>query len=236
MFSFLKKPPITEDLGFLQFVSNTIRSTLRAFSLNVKFGVSPDGKRNYNEIFGHIVDPAFEDFVGYYQRSPIASAIVNKMAKACWNERPEIFVNDEEILVEELKELDRKGFFRALERADKLNRIGSFSVMVIGTKDDGLQLDMPIGLSRDMENIYFRVYGQRAIIVSKWETEPSSPRFGLPLLYQLTTIPSNDEITTLSAPQIAISVHWTRVIHLAEGALENELIGQSSLLPVLNTC
>jgi len=235
MFDLFKKNAITEDLGFLQYVTNRIQSTIRGITSGGIFGVSPDGKRDYNVLFGHIEDPAYCDYVGYYKRSPIGNLVVNRIAKACWNEPPKILVDDKEILEEEIKELSRRGFFNALERADRINRIGAFSVLVIGTRDDGLPLDAPIGRSRNMESIYFRVYGENAILVAKWDNEPSSPRFNLPLIYQLTVIQSVESSTQLSTANAqSINVHWSRVVHLAEGALENELVGQSSLEPILN--
>src|SRR5690606_12261789 len=67
--------------------------------------------------------------------------------------------------------------------------------------------------------------------ITNWDAEARSPRFGQPLLYSLNT---GTTWTGVGASQRALSVHWTRTIHVAERALEDRSIGQPRLERVFN--
>ena len=210
---------------------NTLSHTLRRFS-GALFGESPDGARDYKETFGYLDSISYADNYGMYTRGGIASTVVDKVAKACWRDVPEIKLNDENILEAELKRLKKVGLFNAFERADILNRIGRLSVLFIGVQD-GLEFNQPLGSGGTIEDLYFRVYSEDGIEINKWDIDPASPRYGLPEIYQLKTS-TLTENTGKSVGTQTINVHWTRVVHLAEGALQNPVEGRSALEPVWN--
>ena len=195
------------------------------------YAESPDGTRDYNTLFGYHDEPLFDDFYSAYRRSGIANVIVAKVAKACWRDLPALKLDEDEILHDEMAALKRKGLFRALERADILNRIGSFSVLLIGCPD-GEELHKPLGTGKNMSQLYFNAYSEKGIEILTWDTDQDSVRYGLPLTYQLQPV----KLDSNKKPTIrqAITVHWSRVVHLAENALDNEVEGLSSLEPVWN--
>jgi len=217
----------TKSSNEQSFFVNTITSLLRRFG-GGSFGISPDGKRDYNKIYGYGESLTYNDFYGMYDRGGIANVIVEKMAKACWGELPKIKANDDEILTDEILALNNVGFFSALQRADILNRIGNFSVLVIGL-GDGLDLDKPLGKVSSNEindQLYFNPYNYDGITIKSNEIDPESPRYGLPKIYQLslTTTAGSKDVTSNS-----VLVHYSRVIHLAEGALDSKIEGRSAL-------
>ncbi len=208
-------------------VLNALVSTLRRADLSAGFGISPDGKRDYNTIFGYGTTLSYKDFYGMYDRSGYANTIVEKVAKACWGEIPKIKKGETQILETELKQLAKMGFFSALQRADILNRIGNFSVLLIGLPD-GQDLDQPLGSAgKKLKNMYFNPYNYDGITISKFDTDPASPRFQLPEIYQLQTSNTGDKSKDVSFQ--AFNVHWSRVVHLAEGALDSRIEGRSAL-------
>jgi len=110
-------------------ILNTVRTLSRRLGSGGLFGISPDGKRNFNELFGYGEFLAFADYLAMYKRGGIANTVVAKVAKACWRDKPTIKDGDKEILEEELNALKKAGFFRKIESSDILNRIGNFSVL-----------------------------------------------------------------------------------------------------------
>jgi hypothetical protein len=64
-------------------------------------------------------------------------------------------------------------------------------------------------------------------VIHEYDTDPQSERFGLPKTYQLKR-------TDISSPALARPVHWTRIIHIAEGVLDNEVFGLPALERVWN--
>ena len=192
------------------------------------FNTSPNGKRDYNALFGYGVTLAYADYRAMYKRGGIASVVVAKVAKACWRDMPQLKVGDTETLSNELLELKNAGLFKALEKADILNRIGKFSVLLIGVPD-GQDLDKPVGSAGtgNFSGLYFNVYNEEGVTIVQYDNDPASPRYDLPLMYQLQTRVMADSVLTKQARSVL--VHHSRIVHLAEGSLESPLEGVSSL-------
>ncbi len=80
---------------------------------------------------------------------------------------------------------------------------------------------------------YVRPYSEEDCKVFKFDLDPISPRFGQPLYYNLTR-------TTMLSPEstnsnvIAKVVHWSRIIHIAEGRLDDLVYGEPRLQCVWN--
>ena len=175
--------------SYFSSVLNAVKTISRRMGAGGLFGVSPNGKRNYNEIFGYGEFLDYADYLAMYKRGGIAVVVVAKIPKSCWRDMPEIKVNDKNILEDQLMKLKKAKFFKAIERADILNRIGNFSVMLIGIPD-GLELTEPVGSARkdSFDSMYFNVYSYDGIEIIKTDRDPASPRFGLPVIYQLQTL------------------------------------------------
>lgn len=211
-------------------VLNAITRTIsRRSGAGGLFGISPDGKRDFNALFGYGEFLDYSDYLGMYKRGGIANVVVNKVAKSCWRDMPEIKINDEVILEDQLLKLKKAKFFKAIERADILNRIGNFSVMLIGIPD-GLDLNLPVGSAKkdSFSSMYFNVYSYDGIEIVKTDNDPASPRFGLPVLYQLQTV-DVDRSQRKQVQIVSHIVHYTRIVHLAEGSLDSTIEGTSSL-------
>jgi len=207
-------------------IINALTSTLRRLSGSLGFGVSPDGKRDYNALFGYGTGLCYSDYYGMYDRSALANAIVEKIAKACWNEIPKLMSGDVEILETELAMLGKMGFFAAIERADILNRIGNFSILVIQLPD-GMDLDKPLAKAGKLEKLFFQPYNYDGITITKWDDDPASERYMMPEIYQVQTSITGDKSKDIQFK--AFNVHYSRIIHLAEGKLDSNIEGRSAL-------
>ena len=83
-------------------IINSLQHTLRRMGSMFGYGISPDGKRNYNQIFGYGEQLSYADYFGMYKRSAIGRTVVDKVAKACWGEIPEVKSDDKIILEEQI--------------------------------------------------------------------------------------------------------------------------------------
>lgn len=222
--------PVAHDPA-AQGVFNAVSQTFRRLFSGVLYGQSPDGSRDYNTTFGYPESLSYQLFYGMFRRGGIANTVVAKVAKACWRDVPQLMVGDEDVGEEIITSLKNIGAFKYLERADILNRIGNFSILLVGVPD-GMELNQPLGSARDMSGVYFMPYSYEGITILKWDTEPTSPRHGQPEEYQVRTVNLGDkEKETTFTTRI---VHWSRIVHLAEGALDSDVEGASALMPVFN--
>ena len=210
-------------------------STLRREVTNL-FGISHNGKRNLNEIYGYPEGGSI-DFQALYQmakRDGIANRLTYGTARTCWREGFRVVDDEEnEFLADEIKKLNKKGLLDKIERADILNRIGSFSVLFVGVPD-GLDPREPIGrVSGDgLKSIYFKPFAYDGIEINKIDQDNTSPRFGLPELYSVQKQSRGDTNKDINVSSMV--VHWTRIIHMSEGALDSDVEGIGYLEPIYN--
>jgi len=222
-----KGPSIVHQLNVVQELTARFRDVLSIF------GLQKDGKRDLNQIYGYTENPEFQYFFDMYSRSGYANRVVDALPKSCWREGVSVMVGDNVVLEDEIKALKRLGLFQKLERADILNRIGRYSVLFIGLPD-GLKADMPAGsIGSDFEGVYFSPYKEDDITITRYESDPANERYGKPTQYELSVTRADGQQSTAEIRQ-PIKVHWSRIVHMAEGALNNDIEGRSSLLPIAN--
>lgn len=221
-----------EDKSF-KFITNAF-TTLRHQVSRFLAGLSEDGERDIYDIYKYPRFVSFGYFLALYKRQDIAKRIINMLPRSCWRDGVEVKENEKLVLVEELKILRKRGLYDNLERADILNRLGNFSVMYVGIpgQDPALPLEtMTIG-SNNLNKVFFQPYAMDGVIIDSWEKEVTSERFNKPVMYSLTVMSRVDN--TQDVQKQTIKVHWSRLVHLAEGALDSGLEGFPALEAIVN--
>ena len=203
-----------------------------------------------------------------YDREGLAKRVVNIFPEEAWKQDPEITETDNNQLTPfeaSWANLEKEfQLFTIMQRGDKLSGIGTFGVILLGI-DDGKQLIEPVegvpldgtmplwlkfkpGQKMDMRMkytknpkhnlIYTRVFDETAVTINKFEIDIRSPRYGLPLLYNINFIQYgvNTQVIQPVAPMPTspTPVHWTRVIHLADNRESSEVYGVPRMAPVVN--
>ena len=169
-----------------------------------------------------------EDYVDAYLRQDIAARIVDSYPDATWREPPSI--DDNPQLAAAWEEMDgRLHLWRGLHRTDRLAGLGHYGIALLGL-DGGQPMDQPVQGS-NFQLIYVQPHSERTAQVVRWNSDPTSPRYGKPDLYRVTT---GVNWTGAGAGQKSLTVHHSRVIHIAERALEDESIGTPRLERIWN--
>lgn len=227
---------ITKEAGFWQNAARSLAGTLR-FQMGQMLGLSHDNKRDIYNIYGYPRHLDYETMRRYAGRQGVANRITFGMAKSCWRDEFEIFENGEDdaekVLSDEILTLKKRGLMKKLERADVLNRIGKFSVLFVGVPD-GLKADQPLGKAdkSKLDQVYFKAFAYDGITISEQEQDIKNPRFGLPKMYEVQkSVTENTEKDTI---RVAIRVHWSRIVHLNEAALDSDVEGSGQLEPIFN--
>jgi hypothetical protein len=216
-------------MGILKMLESSLvsRAMLAAAS-----GSAFGGKRNWNDALGYppsnVLKPS--DYRERYDRDSMAGRVVDAFPDATWrgtggeileNEDPENITTFEQAWMDLAKRLHVWSYFR---RADVLAGLGRFAVVLIGAPGD---LGSPLTRVSADNIAFLSTFGEEDVDVKTWETDANNARFGFPLTYAFKRL-------TGDSKQVAKVVHWTRIIHVADGLLDDNVYGAPRLKRVWN--
>jgi hypothetical protein len=196
------------------------------------------GNRNLYGVFGWNRSPSFGDYLYKYRRQNIAKRIINAPADALWADPP-LIVGDATFDAAWADLLQHIPVFANFQRVDKLARIGRYSVLLIGF-DDGGVLDQPLKTRPGRKIMYMQPYSEESAKIHSYVGDITSPRFGQPEFYEITPgkVDQSQGGSQLTSDGAMLGrtfrVHHTRVLHVAEGALESQVFGVPALEAVYN--
>ena len=197
------------------------------------------GQRDLYTIYGYPPSLNYQAILGKYRRQDLAARIVDSPANAIWANPPEFEGSPDNIKNTFQELVTRLDLWQILNRADKLCGIGKYSAIIVGV-NDGQSLATPVGLTRGERKITFlQPYSEMNLEILQLEIDESNPRFGKPKMYNLKSIDTSGGTTDVTGlfkqPKTSeTQVHWSRVIHIAEGVLEDDTYGSPRLEKVFN--
>ncbi len=233
-------PENGQDLGQKLF---TMASTLfKRAKLASLAGQTFLGKRDLYKELGYKRTLEFQDYQERYFRGGMAGRIVDIPATTTWRYQPIILarkgsrpfkVNDAfdkgwVELAERLK------VFHYLERIDKASGIGRYGVLLIGLAGANPLNTSATKVQKPEDVLYLAPYTEGNSRIDKFINAPENPRFGLPEMYKLSLSRDPNDTHTASERVTDKDVHHSRIIHVAEGLLEDEIFGQPRMEKVWN--
>lgn len=213
---------------------------------DVTFG----GRRNMTAILGYKEILTNLDHRTRYERGGLAGTIVDVLPDAAWRGEMEVRedkdASNDTKFEEAWKAFDTKLQVQAkLLRVNKLSRLSNYACLLLGDGQD-LQSELSRGDGSTDKIIYLRplsggggpvnsivrgaartVANDAQCSIKELERDSTNFRFGLPKFYQLNG-------QDLDASEIGRAVHWSRIIHVAEGCLEDDIYGMPALERVWN--
>lgn len=214
------------------------RATLAGRLAGKQFG----GERDVYQVAGYVKpgSETFEHYWGLYTRGDIAGRIVDMPAKTTWRTPPRVVEKDQKDGTEFTKAFEtlakRLRLWSYFSRVDRLSGVGRYAVMLIGVRGvTDSQLDIPLTkLTKPEDILYLALYSEANAQVQEWVTDPSDPRFGLPRIYRLTTSEDSQTAAAGFKQAASLTVHASRVLHIAEDVLEDDVFGRPRLQRALN--
>jgi hypothetical protein len=205
-------------------------------------GMSPDSRKDiYDSCHlpgnGMITQDMYWNM---YDREPVAARVVEVLPKESWQIQPLVYEDEESENVTSFEEdwdslgtsLRGESYFEEEEgnpvfehllRADILSGIGQYGVIVIGI-DDKKNLDEPADLTKagpaaTQKLLYLKEYAQQQAKIVEWERDKTNVRHGQPTMYEISGYDPKTYTNQSGVvpPSESVKVHWTRVIHLADG-------------------
>lgn len=212
-----------------------LKTLMSRLSLAQSLGQMHDGKRDIYNSCGWPTDITFKQYMNRYKRQGIAKRIINAPVGAAWRGKPVIEESDtpgkETLFEQDLERLvnDLRLYYYC-SRVDRLACIGEYAVLFLGLSGN-TDLKQEVKKSKNNNILYFSAYSQEHATIHSYDEDPTSVRFGLPLIYSV------DFGRGGSTRRVSVGkreVHWSRIIHVADEILEGEIFGTPKLEPIWN--
>jgi hypothetical protein len=193
------------------------------------------GQRPLHDLLGYQKGLRYVDYKARYERQDIAHAIIHAYPDGTWSQPPEVYEDDQtddETPFEAAWTAlcHRLGLYRSLHRADLLANIGHYALVLIGLRGQP-NLDRPAGPVRVPEDVlYLQPYSEEFAQIEQLEQDAALPTYGQPLLYRLTS--GQPDLAQRHTPPRSVLVHASRVIHVAEDLLDDDIYGVPRLKPI----
>lgn len=209
------------------------------------FAVTFGGKRDLPRVLGYKTQLTYDDYLARWARGDIAGRIVDIPAEATWDTLPRL-TEDKKMHLETAlsrkfqKIADKTKLRQKFEKADKLAGIGRYATVVLGFAD-GKPLDQPVKEGEGGELLFLQPFSEANAIPGDLDLNTKSPGFGYPINFAIDferglgeSDPSllNSLFGKLTRPFTsgrANKVHISRLVHVAEGTLEDDIYGMPRL-------
>lgn len=188
-------------------------------------GLTFGGLRDTFAVLGFKKDLRPEDYRQRYERGDVAARIVEAFPNSTWRGTGgEILENDDVETTTAFEDewmtlATRLSVWSKFRRADVLAGLGRYAVILIGAPGN---LTQPLEKATAEQIAFLQPFGEDEADIKSWNRDASSPRFGQPEIYSLKRMTPDDK-------GVAKDVHWTRILHIADGLLDDEVYGQPRL-------
>lgn len=232
------------------------------FAKDATFG----GKRSMDAALGYLDVISLADYRHRYERGGIAARIVEAMPKYTWRGGFELIEDQAKAEYTPFEAAwntlaKRTGLLSVLQRADIQSQLAFYSVIVIGAADGGdLRQPLTKGSAGEQGILYFSTYAGadspsnlRArsqsqalaslgndgdVVIKEYDTDPRSPRFGKPKLYEIrrnAQFATGAGLDAAGTPGVgSMEVDHTRVVHVAERCVDDDIFSRPVLERVWN--
>jgi len=201
-------------------------------------------KRDLFNALGYPKTAQFNDMLWRVTRGDIGKRILEAPVRTTWRKKPAL-IDDANLKAGEASTfakawddlvLKRK-VWHYIQRADKVSGIGRYGVLLVGLNDkagnsgsgDGGPLSAPVGKASEL--LYLQVFNENNASIETWEDDIQSERYGLPKTYKLKF---RDPKAADGKSGMDRTVHYSRLIHIAEDLTDNDVYGTPRLEIVLN--
>lgn len=197
-------------------------------------GFSFGGKRDLYTVLGYPRQLFPQDYRSRFRRNAVASRIVEVKPLDTWRGGAELVENDDPRVTTDFEQAfedlnERLKIWTVLQRADILAGLGGYAIVVLvapGPTDEPLENCAPDDLRQLV------AYAEEDAPIDTFDTDPESERFGLPVFYTIKR--TANARTSQRRENFSKRVHYTRVLHVADGVLDDRVYGTPRLEKVWN--
>lgn len=214
-----------------------------------------DPRRDIDDECGYPKTISPDQYKVLYDREGVARRVVQVIPQESWKLDPVIYESEDADETEFEKAwnqlVEKHNILYHLYHVDELSGVGRFGVLLLGFPGEDLSLPVPgVDLltgeiddqNTEVEDgnpdnlLYLRAFDEACVTVDEREGNKQSPRFGRPTRYTIKI--REDQYPVGGGANIikeeSLRVHWTRVIHVADGCTTSMIYGTPRMQPVYN--
>ena len=228
-----------DDLKAKVAITNAMNDAAKTlmYRMAKEYGVDKD----LDAILGYKEVLTFEDYWIKYQRNEIGAAVIDRISDTSFRGGFDITQGEDDDETEFERDWaainTEHDFMDVFERADVLGLVGRYAGILLGFNDVTSANDNTKPVSGKVELIFMKALSETSMEIATVNKDSADPRYGLPELYKVK-IPAAESISPTTYVEdtafIELTVHWTRVIHVAYKRTENEVFGTPALKSVYN--
>lgn len=213
-------------LGFRMLESALVaRSTLARAA-----GLTFNGMRDLFCSLGYKKTLAVQDYWERYRRNSVAGRVVEAYPRGTWRGFGELIEIEDPSKITPFEQAwadfnTRLKVWPVCLRLDILAGIGRFGVLLIGAPGSPTSA-LPDNLKEE-EIVFLSPFSELDVTIESFESSLTDARYGLPIEYSIKGLDQNNSTRPTR-------VHWSRIIHVADGALDVEVYGTPRLERVWN--
>ena len=218
--------------------------------LLLRDGMTFEGARDLYQVLGYPRELTYQNYYDKYKRGGIAKPLIDAFVDDTWREVPTLReVEKPEETTETVFETTwtalakRLKVWRVIRRLDRQALLGRYAVLVLGLRGQ-TNWSTPATPVRDADDLlYVQAFSEEHCDILELVTDENSPLFMTPRLYDIDFSRQQDGFSLRHGwgrPAVSgtyaqrVAVHASRVIHVAEGGLEDDLMGTPGLEAVWN--
>lgn len=222
------------DIKINKRVLNLMGELISRTEIAATMGYQYKGRRDVYQTLGYKKVIQYEDYYSKYKRQDIASRIIDAPVEFSWRRLPEIteLEGEETEFEKKIKEIiNVNNLYTFLRRIDKLAGIGRYAILVFGFNDVKNIDDFKNPVTKASDLVYLQPYSEINATIEEQNLVKNTrdKRYGLPEFYSVSFSILGSTLKTEKR-----LVHHSRVLHVADGLLEDSIYGEPRLQSVFN--
>lgn len=206
---------------------------MQRLSIANMVGYMFNGQRDLYKVFGYSRVILFRQAWQRYRRQDIASRIIDAPVTALWSNPPVVRSNSPEWDKAWNDLVINRGLWRAISRVDKMAGLGDYAVLLIGLSNT-TDISKPVTDAPGTKVIFLQPYDYGSTGIVRLTTDPNNPRFMKPELYRVQPALIEQARMVGGIPIQPFGVHYSRILHVAENILSDEIFGNPRIERVWN--
>lgn len=190
------------------------------------------GQRDLYKTFGYSHTILYRAAWARYRRQDIASRIIDAPVDALWSSPPQVKSGNKAWDDAWNDLIINRGLWDAIARVDKMAGLGDYSILLVGYENTS-NLALPATAIPGRKVLYFQPYDYGSTLINKIVSDPSNPRYMKPETYHVQ--PVFDQMRPTGGITVAaFDIHYSRVLHIAENTLNDQIFGNPRIERVWN--